>query len=156
MADPRGFLNIEQQKPVPRPVPQRIRDYDEVYYPLPEESVRAQATRCMDCGVPFCHTGCPLGNLIPDWNDLLHRNRWQEALQALHSTNNFPEFTGKTCPAPCEAACVLAISGPAVTIKNIEAAIADKGWEAGWIRPQPPRLTTGKSVAIVGSGPAGL
>lgn len=156
MADPRGFLNIEQQKPVPRPVSQRIRDYDEVYYPLPGESIRAQATRCMDCGVPFCHTGCPLGNLIPDWNDLLHRNRWEEALRMLHSTNNFPEFTGKTCPAPCEASCVLALSGPAVTIKNIEVALVDKGWEMGWIRPQPPRLETGKSVAVVGSGPAGL
>jgi glutamate synthase (NADPH/NADH) small chain len=110
----------------------------------------------MDCGVPFCHTGCPLGNLIPDWNDLVHRNRWAEALEQLHSTNNFPEFTGKTCPAPCETACVLALSGPAVTIKHIETAIVDKGWEMGWIQPRPPANETGKRVAVVGSGPAGL
>src|SRR5208337_2576103 len=128
MADPRGFLNIEQQKATPRPVHQRI----------PVESVRAQASRCMDCGVPFCHSGCPLGNLIPDWNELVHRNRWQEALVALHDTNNFPEFTGKTCPAPCEASCVLALSGAAVTIKDIEAAIVDRGWEMGWIVARPP------------------
>jgi len=156
MADPRGFLNIEQQKPTPRPVFQRIKDYDEIYQPFPEESIRAQASRCMDCGVPFCHTGCPLGNLIPDWNDLVHRNRWEEALKELHSTNNFPEFTGKTCPAPCEASCVLAINTPAVTIKNIELAIVDKGWEMGWIKPVRPTKETGKSVAIIGSGPAGL
>jgi glutamate synthase (NADPH/NADH) small chain len=110
----------------------------------------------MDCGIPFCHTGCPLGNLIPDWNELVHRNRWEEALRALHDTNNFPEFTGKTCPAPCEPACVLALSGAPVTIKNIEAAIADKGWEMGWIKPQPPEAETGKRVAVIGSGPAGL
>ena len=129
MSDPRGFLNIEQQKPTPRPVFQRIKDYGEVYHPLPDEGVRAQATRCMDCGIPFCHKGCPLGNLIPDWNDLVYRNRWDDALHALHSTNNFPEFTGKTCPAPCEASCVLALAGSPVTIKNIELAIVDKGWE---------------------------
>ncbi|MBV8076363.1 MAG: glutamate synthase subunit beta [Planctomycetaceae bacterium] len=156
MADPRGFLNIEPQKPTPRPIHHRIRDYKELYQPMPAESVRAQASRCMDCGIPFCHTGCPLGNLIPDWNELVHRNRWHEALRALHDTNNFPEFTGKTCPAPCEAACVLALSGASVTIKNIEAAIADKGWEMGWIVPEPPDRETGKRVAIVGSGPAGL
>ena len=112
MADPRGFLNIEQQKATPRPVHQRIKDFNELYQPMPAESVRAQASRCMDCGVPFCHSGCPLGNLIPDWNELVHRNRWQEALVALHDTNNFPEFTGKTCPAPCEASCVLAWAAP--------------------------------------------
>ena len=156
MSDPRGFLNVEQQKPTPRPVFQRIKDYQEIYHPLPAESVRAQAARCMDCGVPFCHKGCPLGNLIPDWNDLIYRNRWKEALHALHSTNNFPEFTGKTCPAPCESSCVLALAGSPVTIKNIEIAIADKGWEMGWIQPQPPEQETGKSVGIIGSGPAGL
>ena len=156
MADPRGFLNIEPQKPTPRPIHQRIKDYKELYQPMPSEGVRSQASRCMDCGVPFCHTGCPLGNLIPDWNDLVHRNRWEEALRALHDTNNFPEFTGKTCPAPCEVSCVLAISGAPVTIKNIEAAIVDKGWEMGWIVPQPPTKETGKKVAVIGSGPAGL
>jgi glutamate synthase (NADPH) small chain len=156
MSDPRGFLNIEQQKPIPRSVFQRIKDYAEIYHPQPGESVRAQSSRCMDCGVPFCHMGCPLGNLIPDWNDWVYRNRWEEALCALHSTNNFPEFTGKTCPAPCEASCVLALAGSAVTIKNIEIAIVDKGWEMNWIRPQPPDAETGKSVGVVGSGPAGL
>ncbi|MDB5310840.1 MAG: gltD [Gemmataceae bacterium] len=156
MADPRGFLNIELQKPTPRPVHQRVRDYDELYQPMPGESTRAQATRCMDCGIPFCHTGCPLGNRIPDWNDLVHRNRWEEALHALHDTNNFPEFTGKTCPAPCEASCVLALNGAAVTIKNIEQAIVDKGWEMGWIVPHPPDRETGKSVGVIGSGPAGM
>jgi glutamate synthase (NADPH) small chain len=156
MADPRGFLNIEQQKLTPRPVHQRIKDYRDLYHPMPAESVRAQASRCMDCGIPFCHTGCPLGNLIPDWNELVHRNRWEEALRALHDTNNFPEFTGKTCPAPCESSCVLALSGAAVTIKNIELAIVDKGWEMGWIKPMPPEIETGKRVAIIGSGPAGL
>ncbi|WP_422928694.1 glutamate synthase subunit beta [Singulisphaera sp. PoT] len=156
MADPRGFLNIEPQKPTPRPIHHRIKDFKELYQPMPSESLRAQASRCMDCGIPFCHTGCPLGNLIPDWNDLVHRNRWHEALKALHDTNNFPEFTGKTCPAPCEASCVLTLSGAPVTIKNIEQAIVDKGWEMGWIVPAPPQAETGKSVAIIGSGPAGL
>ena len=149
-------MNIEQQKPTPRPVFQRIKDYNEVYQPFPEESIRAQASRCMDCGVPFCHTGCPLGNLIPDWNDMVHRNRWAEALAELHSTNNFPEFTGKTCPAPCEASCVLTINTPPVIIKNIELAIVDKGWEMGWIKSVPPTRESGKKVAVIGSGPAGL
>ncbi len=156
MADPRGFLNIDPQKPTPRPVHLRVRDYGELYQPMPAESARAQATRCMDCGIPFCHTGCPLGNRIPDWNDLIHRNRWREALLALHDTNNFPEFTGKTCPAPCESSCVLALNGTAVTIKTIEQAIVDHGWEMGWIVPVPPRHETGKSIGIIGSGPAGL
>ncbi|QEH32135.1 Glutamate synthase [NADPH] small chain [Aquisphaera giovannonii] len=156
MADPRGFLNIDRQKPTPRPVHQRIKDYLELYQPMPAESVRAQASRCMDCGIPFCQDGCPLGNRIPDWNDLVHRNRWKEALDALHDTNNFPEFTGKTCPAPCEASCVLALSAESVTIKEIEASIVDRGWENGWIVPRPPARETGKRVAIVGSGPAGL
>jgi glutamate synthase (NADPH/NADH) small chain len=156
MSDPRGFLKVEPQKPTPRPVHLRVRDYDELYQPMPAEGTRAQATRCMDCGIPFCHTGCPLGNRIPDWNDLVHRDRWKEALAALHDTNNFPEFTGKTCPAPCEAACVLALAGAPVTIKTIEQAIVDRGWEMGWIVPEPPRHETGKSVGIIGSGPAGL
>jgi glutamate synthase (NADPH/NADH) small chain len=156
MPDPRGFLNIEQQKPTPRPVYQRIRDYDEIYNPLPPEGVRSQAARCMDCGVPFCHTGCPLGNLIPDWNDLVARNQWAQALEKLHSTNNFPEFTGKTCPAPCEASCVLALTSPPVTIKSIETALVDRGWEMDWIKPQPPEQETGKRVAVIGSGPAGM
>ncbi|WP_165233627.1 glutamate synthase subunit beta [Aquisphaera insulae] len=156
MADPRGFLNIDRQKPTPRPVHQRIKDYLELYQPMPTEGVRAQASRCMDCGIPFCQHGCPLGNQIPDWNDLVHRDRWREALAALHDTNNFPEFTGKTCPAPCEASCVLALEGEAVTIKEIEASIVERGWENGWIVPRPPGRETGKSVAIVGSGPAGL
>ena len=156
MTDPRGFLSVEPQKPTPRPAFQRVKDFHEIYHPLPPEGVRAQASRCMDCGVPFCHNGCPLGNLIPDWNDLIYRDRWQEALRSLHSTNNFPEFTGKTCPAPCEASCVLALAGSPVTIKTIEQAIVDKGWEMGWIVPQPPESETGKSVGVVGSGPAGL
>lgn len=156
MADPRGFLNVERQTPTPRPVHQRIKDYKELYQLMPVESIRSQASRCMDCGVPFCNAGCPLGNQIPDWNDLLHRDRWREALKALHSTNNFPEFTGKTCPAPCEAACVLAPTGSAVTIKNIELAIIEKGWEAGYVEPRPPERESGRSVGIIGSGPAGL
>ncbi|QEL20380.1 glutamate synthase subunit beta [Limnoglobus roseus] len=156
MADPRGFLNVEAQKPTPRPIHLRLRDYDEIYHSMPAESTRAQATRCMDCGIPFCHTGCPLGNRIPDWNDLVHRNRWKDALKALHDTNNFPEFTGKTCPAPCEASCVLALNGAPVTIKTIEQAIVDRGWEEDWIKPEPPKHATGKSVGVIGSGPAGL
>ncbi|MGL6096458.1 MAG: glutamate synthase subunit beta, partial [Fimbriiglobus sp.] len=156
MADPRGFLQIDPQKPMPRPVHKRTKDYDELYQPMPPEGVRAQATRCMDCGIPFCHTGCPLGNLIPDWNDLVHRDRWKEALSALHDTNNFPEFTGKTCPAPCESSCVLALNETAVTIKTIECAIVDRGWEEGWIVPVPPWKETGKTVAVIGSGPAGM
>ena len=152
MTDPRGFLTIEMQKATARPVHQRVRDYDELYQAMPEASTRAQATRCMDCGIPFCHTGCPLGNRIPDWNDLVHRNRWEEALHTLHDTNNFPEFTGKTCPAPCESSCVLAISGAPVMIKTIEQAIVDKGWEMDWIKPRPPKSETGKSVGVIGSG----
>src|SRR5271157_188960 len=154
MADPRGFLNIEQQKATPRPVHQRIKDFNELYQPMPVESVRAQASRCMDCGVPFCHSGCPLGNLIPDWNDLVYRDRWEEAIAQLHATNNFPEFTGRLCPAPCEAACVLEITeGDAVTIKQIEVSIVNRAWEEGWIVPQPPRRESGHTVAVVGAGP---
>src|SRR5271156_2776571 len=156
MADPRGFLNIEQQKLMPRPVHQRIKDYRELYHPMPAESVRAQASRCMDCGLPFCHTGCPLGNLIPDWNDLVWKGRWKEAIRDLHATNNFPEFTGRICPAPCETACVLGISEPPVTIKAIEQSIVDRAFAEGWIRPEPPLQRTRKKIAIVGSGPASL
>src|SRR5438477_11880103 len=157
MTDPRGFLSVEPQKPTPRPAFQRVKDFHEIYHPLPPEGVRAQASRCMDCGVPFCHNGCPLGNLIPDWNDLVYRDRWREAIAQLHATNNFPEITGRLCPAPCEAACVLEIrEGDAVTIKQIENAIINRAFEEGWVEPQPPRTETGQSVAVVGSGPAGM
>jgi len=137
-------------------VAQRINDYFEVYQPFPEESVRTQAARCMDCGIPFCHTGCPVNNIIPDWNDLVYHDEWKDAIRILHSTNNFPEFTGRICPAPCEAACVLGINEPAVTIKVIEKTIVDHAWKEGWIKPEPPQTRTGKRVAVVGSGPAGL
>ena len=157
MGKPTGFMEVRQRESPPaRPVEERVRDWQEVLLPLPDERLKRQASRCMDCGVPFCHQGCPLGNLVPDWNDLLYRGRWREALERLHFTNNFPEFTGRLCPAPCETACVLGINEPAVTIKNIEKAIIDRGWEEGWIRPQPPVRLTGKQVAVVGSGPAGL
>src|SRR5664279_5705549 len=144
-----------------RPVEERVNDWEEVYPETPGRAVlpiiQTQAGRCMDCGIPFCHSGCPLGNLIPDWNDLVYRERFEEAIEQLHRTNNFPEFTGRLCPAPCEAACVLEIDeGNAVTIKQIELAIVDRAWEAGWIVPQPPRERTGRSVAVVGSGPSGL
>jgi glutamate synthase (NADPH/NADH) small chain len=139
-----------------RPVAERVNDWFEVYQPLPEERVRTQGARCMDCGIPFCHTGCPLNNLIPDWNDLVYRNRWQTAIRDLHATNNFPEFTSRICPAPCEAACVLGINEPPVAIKTIERAIIDHAWAEGWIRPEPPSERTGKRVAVIGSGPAGL
>ncbi len=151
-----GFLEYEREVPQRRPPAERIRDWFEIYHPLPEDKVRLQGARCMDCGVPFCHTGCPVTNIIPDWNDLVWRGRWREALRVLHSTNNFPEFTGRICPAPCEAACVLGINEPPVTIKNIEKAIVDRGWAEGWIAPEPPAFRTGKRVAVVGSGPAGL
>ena len=151
-----GFLEYARELPERRPVPERIGDYLEIYREFPEEKLRTQAARCMDCGVPFCHPGCPLNNVIPDWNDLVYRDRWQEAIRVLHSTNNFPEFTGRICPAPCEAACVLGINEPPVTIKQIEKTIGDRAWEEGWIRPQPPLARTGKRVAVVGSGPAGL
>jgi glutamate synthase (NADPH/NADH) small chain len=151
-----GFLEIARETPERRPVVERINDWREVYNPFPIEKVRSQGARCMDCGVPFCHTGCPLNNIIPDWNDLAYRNRWKDAIRVLHSTNNFPEFTGRICPAPCEAACVLGINEPPVTIKNIEKTIIDHAWDQGWIRPDPPETRTGKRVAVVGSGPAGL
>jgi len=151
-----GFLEYEREMPARRPVAERIRDYREVYSPLPEERLRRQCARCMDCGVPFCNTGCPLNNLIPDFNDLVYRDRWPEALRALHSTNNFPEITGRVCPAPCEAACVLGINAPAVTIKLIEQQIIERGFAEGLMKPQPPLARSGKRVAVVGSGPAGL
>jgi glutamate synthase (NADPH/NADH) small chain len=151
-----GFMEYTRELPQRRPVTERINDWFEIYLHLPEDNLRAQGARCMDCGVPFCHTGCPLNNIIPDWNDLVYRGRWKEAIRVLHSTNNFPEFTGRICPAPCEAACVLSIIEPAVTIKQIEKTIVDRGFEEGWIRPEPPPTRTGKRVAVVGSGPAGL
>ena len=151
-----GFLEYQRKTPSYRPIEERVQDYREVYQKMPAEELRTQGARCMDCGVPFCHTGCPLNNIIPDWNDLVYRDRWQEALQVLHSTNNFPEFTGRVCPAPCEAACVLGINNDPVTIKQIEKAIVDRGFAAGWIRPQPPAARTGKKVAVIGSGPAGM
>ena len=135
---------------------ERVNDYFEVYQPFPEESVRTQAARCMDCGIPFCHTGCPVNNIIPDWNDLVYHDEWKDAIRVLHSTNNFPEFTGRICPAPCEAACVLGINEPPVTIKVIEKTIVDHAWKEGWIKPELPETRTGKRVAVVGSGPAGL
>jgi glutamate synthase (NADPH/NADH) small chain len=151
-----GFLEYTREMPTRRPPAERIKDWFEIYQPFPEESVKAQGARCMDCGVPFCHTGCPVNNIIPDWNDLVFRGRWREAIRVLHSTNNFPEFTGRICPAPCEASCVLAINEPAVTIKNIEKTIIDHAWERGWIVPEPAAKKTGKRIAVIGSGPAGL
>jgi len=153
---PSGFLDFRREVPTRRPIPERVHDYLEVYEPFPEDKLRAQGARCMDCGIPFCHQGCPLGNLIPDWNDLVYRDQWRTALDRLHATNNFPEFTGKLCPAPCEASCVLGINDDPVTIKQIEASIIDKAWNEGWVVPQPPKVKTGKRVAVVGSGPAGL
>jgi glutamate synthase (NADPH/NADH) small chain len=151
-----GFKEFTRELPARRPPEERIRDYFEVYLPFPEEKVRVQAARCMDCGIPFCHTGCPVNNIIPDWNDLVYRDQWKDAIRVLHSTNNFPEFTGRICPAPCEAACVLGINEPPVTIKTIEKTIVERAWDEGWIRPEPPETRTGKRIAIVGSGPSGL
>ena len=145
-----------RELPQRRPVPVRLRDWREVYEDFGPEKLRQQASRCMDCGIPFCNSGCPLGNLIPDWNDLVYRGHWRRAIERLHATNNFPEFTGRLCPAPCEAACVLGINEPPVTIKQVEVEIVDRAWDEGWIVPQPPAARTGCSVAVVGSGPAGL
>ncbi len=156
MADPRGFLEHTRQTPTRRPVPVRLLDWDEVYEPFPDSELRNQAARCMDCGIPFCNTGCPLGNLIPDWNDLVYRDRWRHAIDSLHATNNFPEFTGRLCPAPCEAACVLGINSDPVTIKQVEVTIIEHAFEQGWVTPVLPARLTGKKVAVVGSGPAGL
>src|SRR5579864_351098 len=151
-----GFKEYTRETPARRPVAERIHDYFEVYAPFPEDKVRDQGARCMYCGVPFCHTGCPLNNIIPDWNDLVYQDRWRDAIRVLHSTNNFPEFTGRICPAPCEAACVLGINEPPVAIKVIERTIIDHAFREGWIKPEPPDVRTGKRVAVVGSGPAGL
>ena len=156
MADPRGFMTHTRELPTRRPVPVRLRDWREVYERFPADKLRQQASRCMDCGIPFCNSGCPLGNLIPDWNDLVYRKHWRRAIERLHATNNFPEFTGRLCPAPCEAACVLGIHEPPVTIKQVEVEIVDRAWAEGWIVPQPPAVRTDRSVAVVGSGPAGL
>ena len=156
MGDARGFLKHDRQLPDRRSVPVRLRDWKEVYEPFGEDSLRVQASRCMDCGIPFCNDGCPLGNLIPDWNDLTYRGHWRDAIERLHATNNFPEFTGRLCPAPCEGSCVLGINEPPVTIKQIEVSIVDRAWEEGWIVPLVPAENTGRRVAVVGSGPAGL
>jgi len=156
MGDIRGFLEHERELPERRPVAVRLTDWREVYQPFPEEKLQAQASRCMDCGIPFCNHGCPLGNLIPDWNDLVYRDQWREASDRLHATNNFPEFTGRLCPAPCEGACVLGISEPPVTIKQVEVSIVNRAWQEGWITPVVPQELTGCRVGVVGSGPAGM
>src|SRR5215218_7946399 len=157
MADPKGFLKTtERELPKRRPVPVRLMDWKEVYEQQDPAQLRRQAGRCMDCGIPFCHQGCPLGNLIPEWNDLTWRGEGRQAIERLHATNNFPEFTGTLCPAPCEASCVLGINQPAVTIKQVEVSIIDQAWANGWVTPHPPERLTGKTVAVVGSGPAGL
>ncbi|MEQ8957673.1 MAG: glutamate synthase subunit beta, partial [Coleofasciculus sp. C2-GNP5-27] len=165
MGKPTGFIEYLRELPSELQPDSRIGNWDEFHLPMPEEKLQTQAARCMDCGTPFCHTGtlikgmasgCPINNLIPEWNDLIYRGRWREALDRLHKTNNFPEFTGRVCPAPCEGSCVLGIHNPPVTIKNIECSIIDKGWEEGWVEPEPPTKRTGKKVAIIGSGPAGL
>ena len=152
----KGFIEIDRQKPPSRPVKERLQDWKEVYLPYPGEDLRAQGARCMDCGIPFCHDGCPLGNLIPDWNDLVYRDKWHPAIDRLHKTNNFPEWTGRLCPAPCEGSCVLAIDRDAVAIKSVELGIVERAFEEGWIRAEPPQTRTGKTVAVIGSGPAGL
>jgi glutamate synthase (NADPH/NADH) small chain len=151
-----GFLRIERVTGPKRPVAERVHDFEEYQQSLPVEELQEQGARCMECGVPFCHSGCPLGNLIPDWNDLVYRDRWKDAIDALHATNNFPEFTGRICPAPCEAACVLDINDDAVTIKQIEVSIIDRAFDEGWVKPRPPAVRSGRSAAVIGSGPAGL
>ncbi len=165
MGKPTGFIEYLRELPLDREALERIRDWNEFHFHMEEKKLQEQAARCMDCGIPFCHTGallngmasgCPINNLIPEWNDLVYRGLWREALERLHKTNNFPEFTGRVCPAPCEGSCVLGINAPPVTIKNIECSIIDKGWEEGWVGPEPPKVRTGKKVAVVGSGPAGL
>ncbi len=156
MADPRGFLTTPRETPTRRPVDLRLMDWREVYEPFAGERLRDQAGRCMDCGIPFCHNGCPLGNLIPEWNDLVWRDDWRAASERLHATNNFPEFTGRLCPAPCETSCVLGINAEPVTIKQVEVSIIDRAWDSGWVQPQPAEMSTGKAIAVVGSGPAGL
>jgi len=151
-----GFMEIERTERSYAPVEQRIKSYDEFVLPLGDDELSRQGARCMDCGIPFCHSGCPVNNIIPEWNDLVYRGDFHRALDVLHSTNNFPEFTGRICPAPCEAACTLNITDEPVTIKTIECAIVDHGWEKGWVEPQVPGHSTGKRVAVVGSGPSGL
>jgi glutamate synthase (NADPH/NADH) small chain len=165
MGKPTGFLDFKRELPADRTAGSRVADWKEFHLHLPEADLKKQGARCMDCGIPFCHTGqlvsgmasgCPIHNLIPEWNDLVYRGLWKEALERLHKTNNFPEFTGRVCPAPCEGSCVLGINNPPVTIKNIECAIIDHGWESGWVKPEPPQKRTGKKVAVVGSGPGGI
>lgn len=165
MGKPEGFIQYQRELPADRPPLERIDDWGEFHFHMPEDKLRIQGARCMDCGIPFCHTGtlisgmasgCPINNLIPEWNDLVYRGLWREALERLHKTNNFPEFTGRVCPAPCEGSCVLGINNPPVTIKNLEVAIIDRGWDEGWVTAEPPAKRTGKKVAIIGSGPAGL
>ena len=156
MGKPTGFKEFPRETPKKRPVELRVLDWDEIYLEFPEEKLKKQGARCMDCGVPFCNNGCPLGNLIPDWNDFVYRGKWREALDALLKTNNFPEWTGRICPAPCEEACVLSINDKPVAIKTIEQSISDRGWINGWIKPIIPSSRTGKKVAVIGSGPAGL
>ena len=151
-----GFMEFKRETPTRRPVEERVHDWLEVYEDFPPEKLKAQAARCMDCAIPFCHEGCPLGNIIPDWNDLVYREQWRRAIDRLHATNNFPEFTGRLCPAPCEAACVLGINDDPVTIKQVELSIVERAWHEGWVKPEPPKKLTGKTVAVVGSGPAGL
>ena len=156
MGKPTGFIEIHRKKMPTRPVAERLKDWNEVYLPYPEDELRKQGARCMDCGIPFCHQGCPLGNLIPDWNDLVYRDRWEPAIERLHATNNFPEFTGRLCPAPCEGSCVLGINDDPVTIKYIEVSIIEKAFDEGWVTAKPPLVRTGKTIAVIGSGPAGL
>src|SRR6187431_2767002 len=165
MGKPTGFIEYLRELPVDRSPAERVRDWNEFHHHMDEKRLRQQGARCMDCGVPFCHTGklisgmasgCPVNNLIPEWNDLVYPGLWKDALDRLHKTNNFPEFTGRVCPAPCEGSCVLGINAPPVTIKNIENSIIDRGWEEGWVVPEAPKVRTGKKVAVIGSGPAGL
>ncbi len=156
MGEPTGFLKWDRATPKRRQIAVRVQDWNEVYEKFPSEDLKHQAGRCMDCGIPFCNNGCPLGNLIPDWNDLVYRGHWKDAVERLHATNNFPEFTGRLCPAPCESACVLAINSDAVTIKQVEVEIIDRAWSEGWVSPQVPSKKTGKRVVVIGSGPAGL
>jgi glutamate synthase (NADPH/NADH) small chain len=156
MGNPQGFIEFARVTPERRPVSERIHDWKEVYKEFPEDQLKIQASRCMDCGIPFCNQGCPLGNIIPDWNDLVYRGRWSEAIKRLHATNNFPEFTGRVCPAPCEGSCVLGINADPVTIKQVEVTIIEEAFKNGWVMPAPPKVRTGKKVAVIGSGPAGL
>jgi glutamate synthase (NADPH/NADH) small chain len=156
MGNPQGFIEHPRITPDRRPVKERVHDWKEVYKDFPEDQLKVQASRCMDCGIPFCNQGCPLGNIIPDWNDLVYRGRWSEAIKRLHATNNFPEFTGRICPAPCEGSCVLGINADPVTIKQVEVTIIEEAFKNGWVMPAPPKIRTGKKVAVIGSGPAGL